>query len=143
LYSSCSISSRSLRIEYCNCNSSARSSFSGAIEGRPYVSALVLAGERIVVNPEPLFRYRRRADSLSADRVKLARWALAVFEKLDPQFAGDAGLARLALERRDGLRAEIELELGEGLCLKSDDRKLRIIGGHINGYVPPRRSPQH
>ena len=35
LYSSCSISIRSLRIVYNTCSSSARNSFSGAIEGRP------------------------------------------------------------------------------------------------------------
>src|SRR5207237_10242395 len=33
--SSCSISSRSLRTEYSNCSNKARSSFSGAIDGRP------------------------------------------------------------------------------------------------------------
>ena len=35
LYSNCSISSRSLRTLYSACNSSARNSLSGAIDGRP------------------------------------------------------------------------------------------------------------
>ena len=35
LYCNCSISSRSLRIVYRICSSSARTSFSGAIDGRP------------------------------------------------------------------------------------------------------------
>jgi glycosyltransferase involved in cell wall biosynthesis len=73
---------------------------------------LLLADERILANPEPLFRYRRRGDSLSADRVEMARSALAVLEKLEPQFAQRPGLSRLAEERRNDLRATIEFALG-------------------------------
>jgi hypothetical protein len=38
LYSISSISSRSLRIEYNICTTSARSNFSGAIDGRPWLA---------------------------------------------------------------------------------------------------------
>jgi glycosyltransferase involved in cell wall biosynthesis len=73
---------------------------------------LLLAGERIVVNPEPLFRYRRHAGSLSADGLKIMQSATRVLEKLNPQFAHDPELARLARDRRNGLLASIELALG-------------------------------
>ena len=42
LYCSCSISIRSLRTVYNTCISSARSSFSGAIDGRPNVAYIWL-----------------------------------------------------------------------------------------------------
>jgi glycosyltransferase involved in cell wall biosynthesis len=72
---------------------------------------LLLAGERIVVNPEPLFRYRRRAGSLSADDLKITRSAARVLDKLDAQFGQDPDLARLARERRKRLLATIEFAL--------------------------------
>jgi glycosyltransferase involved in cell wall biosynthesis len=80
-------------------------------EDHDFYLRLLLAGERIIVNPEPLFRYRRRCDSLSADGVEIARSALGVFEKLDSQFALHTGLSRLAEDRRNGLRATIEFAL--------------------------------
>lgn len=87
---------------------------------------LLLAGERIVVNPEPLFRYRRRADSLSADDLKIMQSAARVLEKLNPQFARDPELARLARNRRNGVLASMELALGrqaleEGRWLEARD----------------------
>jgi glycosyltransferase involved in cell wall biosynthesis len=87
---------------------------------------LLLAGERIVVNPEPLFRYRRRGDSLSAEGVELARSAARVLEKLEARFAGDEELARLARDRRSRLLAANDLALGcraleEGRWLEARD----------------------
>ncbi|HEY6346235.1 MAG TPA: glycosyltransferase family A protein [Bryobacteraceae bacterium] len=87
---------------------------------------LLLAGERIVVNPEPLYRYRRRADSLSAEGIKLARSAARVLEKLEARFASDAELARLARDRRSDLLATVEFTLGrqaleEGRWLEARD----------------------
>ena len=81
-------------------------------EDHDFYLRLLLAGERVLSNPEPLFRYRRRGDSLSADGVEMARSALGVLEKLDSQFARRPGLSQLAEERRKGLRATIEFALG-------------------------------
>jgi Glycosyltransferase like family 2 len=87
---------------------------------------LLLAGERIAVNPEPLYRYRRRGDSLSAEGIELARSAARVLEKLDRRFANDAELARLARDRRSDLLATVEFTLGrqaleEGRWLEARD----------------------
>ena len=98
---------------------------------------LLLAGERILVNPEPLFRYRRRDGSLSADRIKLAESALAVLEKLAPRFARDPELARLARERQDGLRAEIEFGLGQRALVAKRWREAR---DHWRAHQQLRRS---
>lgn len=48
---------------------------------------MLKAGARFAFTTEPLLRYRRRAASLSADEVKLARGEISVYEKLlaDPQ----------------------------------------------------------
>ncbi|HLH44199.1 MAG TPA: glycosyltransferase family A protein [Bryobacteraceae bacterium] len=86
---------------------------------------LLLAGERILVNPEPLFRYRRRNDSLSADGVAMARAALEVFEKLDSQFARHPGLSRLVQDRRNGFRADIEFALAREALLQMRWRAAR------------------
>jgi glycosyltransferase involved in cell wall biosynthesis len=87
---------------------------------------LLLAGERFVVNPEPLFRYRRRAGSLSADDLKITRSAAHVLEKLDAQLGHDPELRHLARQRRNQLLANVEFALGrqalvEGRWRESQD----------------------
>lgn len=44
---------------------------------------VALQGSRIVVNPEPVLRYRQRAESLSSDPRRMLRSALAVLEKTE------------------------------------------------------------
>jgi glycosyltransferase involved in cell wall biosynthesis len=86
---------------------------------------LLLAGERIVMNPEALMRYRRRAGSLSAEGVEIARSAARVLEKLDAQFGRDPELMQLARRRRNRLLAAVEFTLGRQALVESRWREFR------------------
>jgi hypothetical protein len=60
LQSSCSINSRSLRTEYSTCRRSARSNFSGAIDGRPVLAYSLLNRGYSFLNASSVTTRRRR-----------------------------------------------------------------------------------
>jgi glycosyltransferase involved in cell wall biosynthesis len=73
---------------------------------------MLLAGQTILVNPQPLLRYRRRDASLSADSIVMRRAALDVLAKIESIVPpGSPLLPRIHNLRRDW-RAGLERELG-------------------------------
>ncbi len=73
---------------------------------------MLLAGQTILVNPQPLLRYRRRDASLSADSLLMRRAALDVLAKIEKLIPPESPLLPLAHNLRRDWRAGIERELG-------------------------------
>ena len=73
---------------------------------------LLLRGETILVNPQPLLRYRRRDNSLSANDIVMRRAALDVLAKIEKLIPPGSPLLPLAANLRRDWRAGIERELG-------------------------------
>jgi glycosyltransferase involved in cell wall biosynthesis len=73
---------------------------------------LLLRGETILVNPQPLLRYRRRDNSLSANEIVMRRAALDVLAKIETLIPPGSHLLPLAANLRRNWRASLERELG-------------------------------
>ena len=87
---------------------------------------MLLAGQTILVNPQPLLRYRRRDASLSADSLLMRRAALDVLAKIEKLIPPESPLLPLAHNLRRDWRAGIERELGRKALAEGRWEQARI-----------------
>ena len=100
---------------------------------------LLLRGETILINPQPLLRYRRRDDSLSSDLVAMRRAALIVLARNEITVPSGSHLLPMIRDLRRHWRADIERELGRNALAEGSWEQARTHWEELQKIRPSRR----